>query len=319
MLVAILTIIPVFGLVLSGYIYRSLGIFNAAASTELNRFVVYFALPLMLIDIMINATWADPDLLKLVGAFGLSCGLIFAFVLVIQILGKRPLPEGGIVSLCASYPNTGYIGFPLCVIIFGRDILPAVTLMSVVSTSVLFATTIALIELGRQPQARLLPLIVEVGGSVLKNPLICAPIIGAMIGATGIRLPESVQLFLSLGSSAASPCALVALGVFLAEPANYTHNNVARTSLLIVLSKLVLHPALTLLIAYSVFGLPADLVYAATLLAALPTGTGPFMLAQLYHLEMSTTSRAIFRTTGIAVFSMSLLMYLAGRLGLAGL
>ncbi|MCC7253983.1 AEC family transporter, partial [Hyphomicrobium sp.] len=186
------------------------------------------------------------------------------------------------------------------------------------STSVLFATTLVLIELGRQPQAKLLPLILGVGASVLKNPLVGAPIIGALIGVAGIRLPESVHVFLSLGSSAASPCALVALGVFLAEPGNYAGTNTARTSALISVSKLVLHPALTLLIAYYVFALPAQLVYAATLLAALPTGTGPFMVAQLYQLEMSVTSRAIFTTTGIAVFSLALLMYLASRLGVAG-
>lgn len=319
MLVAILTILPVFGLVLAGYLYRWFGIFDASASTELNRFVVYFALPLMLFDIMIHATWANGELLKLVGAFGLGCGLIFAFVLIIQIIGKRSLPDAGIVSLCASYPNTGYIGFPLCILIFGRDILPLVTLVSIVSTSVLFATTLVLIEIGKQPQAKLAPLILGVSASVLKNPLIFAPIVGGVIGATGVVLPESVKVFLSLGSSAASPCALVALGVFLAEPGNYSEKETDRTSSLIAVSKLILHPVLTLVIAYYVFNLPIQLVYAATLLAALPTGTGPFMVAQLYQLEMSVTSRAIFRTTGLAVISIAILMYLAGRLGVGGI
>jgi hypothetical protein len=313
MIGALLTILPVFGLVLAGYTYRWLGIFDKSASTELNRFVVYFALPLLLLDITINATWTDWNLIKLVAAFGLSCGIIFALILVTQLVRRHSLPDAGIESLCASYPNTGYLGFPLCVIVFGNDILPAVTLLSIVSTSLLFATTIALVELGKQPEAKILPLICGVGVSVLKNPLVSAPIIGAIIGATGFTLPASVHTFLSLGSSAASPCALVALGVFLAENDNYAKKDSAGSAILIAASKLVLQPVVTFLIAYYVFALPTKLVYAATLLAALPTGTGPFMVAQLYHLEMSVTSRAIFRTTTIAIFSLSLLLYLGGQ------
>jgi len=318
MISALLTIVPVFCLVLSGYLYRRLNIFQRSASLELNRFVVYFALPLFLLDVMINATWTDSNLIKFVVAFCLCCGVVFAAVLAIQLFSGRSLSEAGIESLCASYPNMGYIGFPICVLVFGKDVLPAVTLVSTFATCILFATTLAIIELAKQPEAKLLFLLRQVAVSVLKNPLVCAPLAGAVIGISGITLPESVHLFLSLGSSAASPCALVALGVFLAESDNTEEMSPKSTQGLIITTKLILQPSLTLLVTYYVFGLPAQLVYAATLLAALPTGTGPFMVAQLYRLDMSVTARAIFWTTTIAVLTLSVLLFLGGDGGAAG-
>jgi malonate transporter len=312
MINALLTIVPVFCLVLSGYLYRRLGIFERSASLELNRFVVYFALPLFLLDVMINATWSDANLVKFVVAFCLCCGIVFAATLAVQLASGRSLSAAGVESLCASYPNMGYIGFPICILVFGKDVLPAVTLVSTFATCILFATALAIIELARQPEAKLVSLLSQVGISVLKNPLVSAPLAGAAIGISGIALPESVHLFLNLGSSAASPCALVSLGVFLAESNNTSEMSPRSTQVLIIVSKLIVLPVLTLLVTYYVFGLPRQLVYAATLLAALPTGTGPFMVAQLYQLDMSVTGRAIFWTTTLAVLTLSLLLFLGG-------
>ena len=46
----------------------------------------------------------------------------------------------------------------------------------------------------------------------------------------------------------------------------------------------------------------------AVLLAALPVGTGPFMLAKLYEREPAITSRAILLSTVLSVISVSLLV-----------
>jgi predicted permease len=46
----------------------------------------------------------------------------------------------------------------------------------------------------------------------------------------------------------------------------------------------------------------------AVLLAALPVGTGPFMLAQLYGREPAVTSRAILLSTILSLASVSVLV-----------
>lgn len=59
------------------------------------------------------------------------------------------------------------------------------------------------------------------------------------------------------------------------------------------------------------FSLPLDPAAIATVLSALPTGTGPFMLAHYHRREAVVSSRTILLTTLASLFTLSLLlMYL---------
>lgn len=309
MLSALLTVFPVFAMVAAGFAYRKTGVLSKAASVQLNRFVVYFACPVLFLNVMIKATWADSNILKFIFVFCLGCGIVFFVVLALQVLAKRDLSVAGIESLSASYPNTVYLGFPLYVILFGDEFLPALALVSAISSALLFATSISLVEVARETGGGALKILSKVSVSVFSNPFVTAPLVGGLIGAAGVELPRPVESFLELGGAAASPCALFALGAFLAEDDSYAETEDRRTAVLIVVSKLIVHPVITAILAFLVFGLPAELAFGATLLAALPTGAGPFMLAQLYGLEVSVTSRAILRTTLIAILSLSALLH----------
>jgi hypothetical protein len=57
--------------------------------------------------------------------------------------------------------------------------------------------------------------------------------------------------------------------------------------------------------ATAVFGLSPLLTHVAVLLAALPTGTGPFMLAEFYQREADITSNVILASTAASVLTVS--------------
>ncbi|MDC6127686.1 AEC family transporter, partial [Burkholderia gladioli] len=134
---------------------------------------------------------------------------------------------------------------------------------------------------------------------------------GALVSAAHVAPPASVWACLRLGSGAASPCALVSLGLFLAEkrPAH----GVLPDALLLTAIKLVVQPALTWWLSARVFGLPPVLVAMAVVLAALPTGTGPFMLAEFYRREPQVTSRIILFSTVASIATLSMLLILLPR------
>jgi len=50
--------------------------------------------------------------------------------------------------------------------------------------------------------------------SLVTNPLLFAPFAGWLCSGTGLTLSGSADTFLKLRGAAASPCALVALGLF---------------------------------------------------------------------------------------------------------
>jgi malonate transporter and related proteins len=304
MLSTLTVVLPIFALIFAGWLARRIGVLGEHATTELNRFVVYVALPALLFDIIAKARWSDIWQPAFIATFGLGVAVVFAITLVIRLRRPRHLADAAIDALNASYANTGFIGFPLALIALGGDAMPSTLVATILTVCVLFAVGIALIEIGLQTEKRRPHLVIKVGGALLRNPLVVAPALGALFLLSGLPLPTAADTFLKLLGGAASPCALVALGLFLAAKRESSERDVGSTALLVGL-KLVLQPAATWLLATSVFGLSPLLTHTAVLLAALPTGTGPFMLAEFYRREAGITSTVVLASTVVSLATIS--------------
>ncbi|MGT2486144.1 AEC family transporter [Methylobacterium oryzae CBMB20] len=125
-----------------------------------------------------------------------------------------------------------------------------------------------------------------------------------LVPSAGLTVPEAVATFLKLLGGAAAPCALVALGLFLAQT-RHTGGGQGRTAALLVGLKLALHPLLAYGLGHYLFDLPPLLLHTAVLMAALPTGTGPFMLAEFYRREADLTATVVLASTVLAVVTVS--------------
>jgi len=302
MLAIVNIVLPVFALIFAGYALRRLNVMGAASSTELNRFVVYLALPALTIDIMVSnplSTLWQPGFLL---AFELAVALIFFGVLAWRWLQTKKLAEAAVECTAASYANTGYIGLPLCALTFGADKLAPAIVGAILTVSLNFAFSIVLLEAGTQGGRSLAATLVNVIRSLAKNPLILAPLFAVAVAASGWQLPYGVAQSIKLLGGAASPAALVAIGLFLAAKQEKTDVPV---SVMLVLLKLVLQPLLAWWLAYRVFDMPELWAKSAVLLSALPTGTGPFMLAELYRRGEAIASRTILWSTFGSVASLS--------------
>lgn len=304
MLSTLTVVLPIFALIFAGWLARRLGALGAHATTELNRFVVYLALPALLFDIIAHAKWTDLWQPGFVAAFGLGAALIYALTLALRARRPRHLADAAIDGLNAGYANTGFIGFPLALVALGREAMAPTLVATIITVCLLFAVAITLIEIGQQTEQRGRHLVVKVGGALLRNPLLVAPALGALVPIAGLNVPVPVDSFLKLLGGAASPCALVALGLFLAADRRSSETNAGSVALLVGL-KLFIQPVVTWLLATSVFGLPPLLTHTAVLLAALPTGTGPFMLAEFYKREASVTSSVVLVSTIVSVATIS--------------
>ena len=70
-------------------------------------------------------------------------------------------------------------------------------------------------------------------------------------------------------------------------------------------------PLITWALAIQVFHLPADATRVAVLLAALPTGTGPFMTAEYFGRDATLTARVILVTTVCSLVTVTAYLTLA--------
>ncbi|MBC9205896.1 AEC family transporter [Roseomonas aerophila] len=308
MLATLGVVFPVFALILLGYLARRRNVLGPDAMTELNRFVVWLALPALLFDIMSRTAWASLWQPGFVAAFGLGSLLLFGVTAALRARGPRHLADASLDGLNAAYPNTGYMGFPLCLMALGPESLPLVTIATILTVCVLFAAAIVCIEIGVQEERQPAKLAAKVGTALARNPLLVAPALGALASGTGLPIPDSVGSFLRLLGGAASPCALVALGLFLAQQGTVRGKDLNGTLLLVALKLLAL-PVLVWLLATQVFRLPPLATHTAVLAAALPTGTGPFMLAEYYRRAARMTSATILFSTVLSLVTVSL--YLA--------
>lgn len=312
MLTSLAIICPVFAIIAAGYISGRRAWLGPTASTELNRFVVYLALPALLFQVMAEAKWSVLWQPGFVASFAIGTFVVFGGTLGYRLLRGQHLTDASIDGLNAGYANVGYIGFPLCEVVFGRSSLALVTIATIMTVSVLFAVAIILVEIGLQTERRYRHLAGKISANLMRNPLLIAPLLGAAWSTLGVPLPAPAASFLHLIGAAASPCALVSLGLFLAAK-HRGHQSPKSVAIGLSALKLIVQPVITALCAYGLFRLPAVPAAAAVLLAALPTGTGPFMIAEFYKREAVVTSATILMTTVGSALSVTVCMVLLGH------
>lgn len=298
-------ILPIFGLILAGWTVRRLDILPAGAASILNRFVVYLALPALLFKVTVAARWSEIWHGGFVIAFGLATALLFLLVVAARLAIRKDLADATICGLNASYANTGFMGFPLAAVALGAWALPPTVIATIITACVLFGVAIMLIETGLRSGS-----IAKALAKSLGSPLLVAPAAGTVLQLAGIALPAPAESFFGLLGAAASPCALIALGLFLAEERPGSAAD-PRTAGALIGLKLIAHPLLTWLIAVPLLNLPAQQAKIAVLLAALPTGTGPFMLAEIYRREPGLTALTILGSTIGSILTISVYLALA--------
>ena len=297
-------VLPVFALILIGYVCGRAGKLGESASIELNRFVVWLALPAQLFNFAANSGWQTLWQPEFITAFFLSCISVFILVLVASYWKSRDLAAASFNSLSASYSNTGYMGIPLCLLALGQDGL-APAIISTFIVFVMFALATVLIEIGMLSHKKNYQILLSVVKSLGANPLLIAPVLGLLWASSNFTLYDPIAQVISFLAAAATPCALVSIGLFLLQKSEAEVTQAWGISA----AKLMIQPIVAWVIAGPIMGLPPLWLNAIVILSALPTGTGPFMLAQYYKADGSVISRVVLITTVGSLVTLSLFLW----------
>lgn len=296
---------PVFALILTGWICTKCDLLGPSSREGLNSFVIYLALPAQLFAVMSTANLADLAQPGFFWSFALGMfGTALAYALISRDKHVAPIDKL-INSMSSAYGNAGFMGIPLCLMVFGKAGLGPSIITAVFTVSLLFAVTITLIEIKRLESAKIGPALQKVIGAMLRNPLLIAPVLGVFWSFMQWPMPEPATRYIGLLGDASTPCALIAIGLFLGQPAP---QRAGPEVIRIVILKLLFQPALTAVFVLYVFDVPKLWAMVAILAAALPVGTGPFMMSQLYQRDASTNARAILVSTVLSVVTISVLV-----------
>ncbi|MGY4313984.1 AEC family transporter [Bradyrhizobium sp. JR3.5] len=201
--------LPIFALILTGFTCGYFGVFDRVATDNLNRFAVYLALPSLMFVAMSKITMDQVSQLGFIGAFCGGFAVSFAVAFVISRCRGRRVAGASIEGLDAGYSNVGFMGIPMCLLVFGPESAPASIIATLFTACVLFLFAVIVVEVDLRKGDRFWLTGARVIVSVLRSPLLIAPVAGLAVGLSGFKLPAPVESYTSLLGGAASPAALV--------------------------------------------------------------------------------------------------------------
>ena len=300
-------VVPVFSIVLLGFGLGRAGIFSADVGDGLTRFMFYVAVPAMLFKTLATTTLPVTIPWAYILAFYGASFTVFAIGFGVSKIGFAwPRRDQGIAALTASYSNMVMLGLPLVVTAFGdAGALPLFILLALQSTLMFPATTWMIEIYGVERGAQRVRFIVS-AGKLMLNPVILSLALGVAANLMSIGVGGAAARVLDIISAAAPACALVALGLGLAQ---YDLRGDLQRSLLFVFLKSFAHPAL---VWFGCWALEISALWTqvAVLLAAMPTGINAFIFAKKYDIRVAVVTKSIVLSTLVSMVSVSILLRL---------
>jgi predicted permease len=298
--------LPIFGVILTGFLAGKWRILGGEATAALNAFVSYFALPILFFGTLARTpveSVLDPALMA---GFGLVVLLTFG----VGMLSTRLAVRGGLAqmslqAIAASWGNVGYMGVPLCIAAFGEQGLPPAMLTVIVTAVISMVFGVMLIEL--EVAAGHGPIITffNAAWNVARNPLPVSIAAGIAYSGLALPLPTPVEKWIDLLGAAAAPCALFAIGLFLSDKS--VRSGLAEAGLA-TLIKLLLQPLLAACLLPFFVDLKSVPGQVALLMASLPTAANAFVLAKQFDIQVEQNTASVLLSTAFSVLTVSALL-----------
>jgi malonate transporter len=301
MLTTFRALAPVFLLIALGRVLRARGFPGDLFWPAAERLVYYVLFPALLFLTTATSQLAGFRVLPLAGAL---IGAILAVGALALVL--RPwlgLDDAAFTSVFQGAIRTNtYVGLGTAGALYGGAGLAVlgIVILIVITTVNLLAVG-ALIHFGARPAGR-----AELIGSIARNPLILACLLGVAVNALGIQLAGVPRDTLAILGQASLTVGLLCVGAGL-EIAHLGQNRVA--ALVTCILKLLLMPAATVL-ACRLLGVQGLTAAVAVLFTACPISASSYVLARQLGGDAPLIAGLITLTTIAAVLTMPLVLAL---------
>ncbi len=204
--------VPVFAVMVTGYILKRIGWVNEGFVASADKFVFKVALPCMLfLDV-----WSTDILHNFDAVYiGFCAGVTLVSILVIWGLAKLLLKDRSEVGafVQASYRSSAAIlGITFIQNIYGNSGMGPLMIIGAVPLYNIFAVTILAMESNassiRAEKGRMKKTLVQ----ILTNPILVSILLGLAASLVSLKLPVMIEKSIDSIGSLASPLALIAIG-----------------------------------------------------------------------------------------------------------
>lgn len=297
------TIIPIFLIIIFGYIIHRKGFFKDQFITETNRFVFLFPLPVLIFTGIIKSDIKDVYLSHI---FSVVIPTL-AILLIALLLGiALKLKEGrlGTFMQTSFHGNVSYIGLAVLFYLLGEEGLKKGSIL--IGPLILLNNSMAIVVLSwSSHQERNIK---KASISIIKNPVIIATFLGIIFLYAGIPIPKVLLKGMGILANIALPMALILIG------ASITVKTVKKSlqfSSCAVIFKLILLPFFGVLYCMALNIQLKDMLPAFILLST-PTATTSYIMAHEIGGDPELASNIITLSTIISPLTFILWANIAG-------
>lgn len=209
----------------------------------------------------------------------------------------QPVVAPSVKAITAGFGNTLQVGLPVAAGVFGEQGLALhIAVVSLHALSILtMLTAIVELDLARERRSgNLAATLVQTVRNTVIHPVVLPVLAGLAWNATDLPLPAVADEALQSLGTAVVPLCLTLIGMSLAY---YGWPRTWRGLAGLVAAKLLLMPAIVLVVGHGLLGLKGMPLAVIVMIAALPTGSNALIFAQRYRaLEAEVTAATVFST-----------------------
>ena len=287
--------------ILLGIFFGTLKIFDLQNARTFNLFIFYIAIPCVIFEVVTKSNLESIKFGLLASYFAMQTISGFIAFHVTRKFFSSTEAEAIIWGLTVALSNHVLIILPLSQIFFNDSISLHVSSIIVMDSVIL----ISIVTLGLEYVSKIKVDLRKYSQDLLKNPLVIAVLISVIVKTTGINLKDSIaETITSKLAQTTMPIGLISMGIILSH---YLNRVVTSLTITISYLKLLFAPlALLIITGFSYqFNYPND--FLGTFLVSLgPCGAFSLALCAAYNVNPSEIVRAIFVTTVISFFILTL-------------
>lgn len=299
--------LPVYLIIVIGYIAVRLKYVGDAAVAGLGQFTIKVSLPTLIFSaIAFSTSEAALNWPLIAGYFLASLAVLGTGFGIMRGLFNEGAGASWIHGLGFSSSNSGFIGYSVALIVFPETALSTLAWIMIVENVAIIPIAIVAAELSGSQSGNVRHAVAKAWRSFSRNPLVIAVVLGLLVRLSGIGVPERIETTIQMVASVAPVIALFVVGGIIAR---YELRPYWRRTSAISFGKLVLHPLVVFLVLAALIGARDPYVLTAVLIASVPMLTIYPILGAPYGAERLCAT-ALVMTTVASFFTVNAMIWL---------
>ncbi|MBI0030475.1 MULTISPECIES: AEC family transporter [Gilliamella] len=299
-----LSTLPLFILILLGFLAVKLGRWQKTVTDSLTKFTFYIAFPIMLFQIMSHFSEQSEIDIKLLLVFFGGSFIVFAFgCLIASKIFKLNGSQSTLFAMGGIYTNTVFVGIPIIKMLLGDQAIPIVAIIVIFNALILWTlatVSIEFVQMGKLSGRSFIKALKNVS----KNPIIIGIFTGIAVNYIGLPIPNFINQSTKMVSDMTAPLSLIVLGMGLAE---YKIRDQFLITGSICILKLAILPIVTYIVG-KLLGLPTLELQVVVLLSSVSIAINCYMMARQFEVLQGPIASSLLISTALSSVTTPLIL-----------